>query len=396
MMRAKTYEEIKPLVDICKAGKLFAVQEWIATGKPINLPNIKEKIRRKSPLEIAIESGFHSLAQILLESGAEVEEQRYNPLLHALWKRRLDFVELLFQHGATIQSVSMDDVFNTWDRVIIEYFIDHGAELEEGDPLASALCSRIWPALGIYKQYKDRFPSFPEQLNIALRHHCKEGNVKWVALLLWAGADPYARGDDGTGPGDPEEQLSAIEFATLYDRFDLFKLKGMRLDPNHPLACSILQNACWSRNPNILKKLLENGFNPGSSEDQGPSLIQSLVNGIDWDMSPHFGYKPPKNDIDHSMGRDKLKMIHMVIRHGAKWQPEHHEINAARRALLKMRPDYTMEFVWILTGYNACDLENLDALLNETRMRRLLAGFKNRLEEMMRSLGKNVRNHSMP
>ena len=387
MKQANTYEEIKPLIELCKAGKLFAVQEWIAAEKPVNLPGIKEKTRRKSPLEIAIECGFHSLVQVLLEGGAAVEEPRYNPLLHALWKRRLDFVELLVAHGAKIQSVRMDEVFDTWDRGIIDFFIDQGADLEKDEPLAGALCSRIRPALGIYKQYQDRFPTFPEQLNIALRHHCKEGNVKWVSLLLWAGADPYVRGDDGTGETDPEEQMSAIELAILYGRFDLFKIKGMRLDPSHPLASSLLRKACWNEKPDILKRLLDNGFKPSNLEDQGSSLIQSLINGIDWELSPYYGYRSPKNDVDHWRGRDKLKMIHMVVRHGAKWQPEQYELNKARRSLLKMRCDYTMEFVWILTEYRACGRETVEKLLAGPKMRALLSNHKKRLDEIIKSFG---------
>jgi len=387
MKQADSYEELKPLVELCKAGKLFAVQEWIAAGKPVNLPDIKEKTRRKSPLEIAIECGFHSLVQVLLEGGAAIEVPRYNPLFHALWKRRLDFVELLIAHGAQIQSVRMDEVFETWNRGIIDFFIDQGADLEKDEPLAAALCSRIRPALGVFKQYQDRFPSFPEQLNIALRFHCREGNTKWVSLLLWAGADPYARGDDGTGERDPEEHNSAIELAALYDRFDLFKLKSMRLDPKHPMAYSILLNACWSRRPEILKKLLESGFDPSSSEDQGSSLISPLINGIDWEISPYYGYKREKNDIDHSGARDKLKMIHMVVRHGAKWQPERESIHRARRALLKMRPDYTVEFIWILAEYGACSREVVDELISGPKMRKLLSGHANRLQEIRESFG---------
>jgi hypothetical protein len=31
-------EEISPLADLCRAGKLFEVQDWIANGKPVNPP----------------------------------------------------------------------------------------------------------------------------------------------------------------------------------------------------------------------------------------------------------------------------------------------------------------------------------------------------------------------
>jgi len=90
----------------------------------------------------------------------------------------------------------------------------------------SALCWRIRTALGVYKLHKGHFPSFQEQLNIALRHHSKEGNLKWVSLMLWAGDDPLAKGSATPGDDpDPDEDLCALEYAALYGHFDILKLK---------------------------------------------------------------------------------------------------------------------------------------------------------------------------
>jgi hypothetical protein len=36
--QAPNFEQIKPLVELCKAGRLFEVQEWIRAGKPLNPP----------------------------------------------------------------------------------------------------------------------------------------------------------------------------------------------------------------------------------------------------------------------------------------------------------------------------------------------------------------------
>ena len=36
--RAESHDDIKPLVELCKAGKLFEVQKWIVSGKPVNGP----------------------------------------------------------------------------------------------------------------------------------------------------------------------------------------------------------------------------------------------------------------------------------------------------------------------------------------------------------------------
>ena len=96
--RTETYEEIKPLIKLCKAGKLFEVQQWIASGKPINGPPSVSGHRRKSPLEVAIDLGFHSLVLVLLEGGADIKESRYNPLQHVLWNKRMDLLAVSYTH----------------------------------------------------------------------------------------------------------------------------------------------------------------------------------------------------------------------------------------------------------------------------------------------------------
>jgi hypothetical protein len=222
--RAEDYDDIKPLIDLCKAGRLFDVQAWIADGKPINPPPVPAKgARKKCPVQVAIDSGFHSLLQVLLERGAIVQDGSFNALDQALRNRRLDLIKLLVENGADVRSVDMACVFDTWDPAIMEYFIDQGADVETGYPLAGALCWKIRTALGVFIRHKDRFPSFHSQINMALRHHCKEGDLKWVSLLLWAGADPFAKGPDSSDE-DPDEDLCALEYAALYKHFDIFKL----------------------------------------------------------------------------------------------------------------------------------------------------------------------------
>jgi hypothetical protein len=62
----------------------------------------------------------------------------------------------------------MASVFETWQPDIMKWFIEQGADVETDNPLAFALCNRIRTALGVFKSYKDRFPSFQEQANMAL------------------------------------------------------------------------------------------------------------------------------------------------------------------------------------------------------------------------------------
>jgi hypothetical protein len=297
-------------------------------------------------------------------------------------------VKLLVHHGADINSVTMEEVFGTWNNDIVEFFIDNGADLETGNPLADALCSRIRTALAIFKRYKDRFPSFQEQVNIALRHHCKEGNLKWVSLMLWAGGNPHARGSDSPGDFDPEDCNSALELAAIYGHFDIFKLKAIRLDPSHPGAGEILSSACFSEKSALLKMFLEKGFSPKILPDNGSSLIQSLLNRMSWKFNPWTRTRVEK-DIDSSDSRNIMRMIHMLVRHGAKWEPEgKSEINYARRSLLKMKPDYTMEFIWIMSEYKACPRDAIENLTRHTAMRALLSNHTGMLSRLMVSLCK--------
>lgn len=51
----------KELLKLCRAGRLYEIQEWIANGRTISVA----ATFKKAPLEIAVESGFHSLVRLL-------------------------------------------------------------------------------------------------------------------------------------------------------------------------------------------------------------------------------------------------------------------------------------------------------------------------------------------
>jgi len=393
MKRSETYEEIKPLIDLCKAGKLFEIQEWIVSGKPVNPPPSVSGYKRKSPLEIAIDLGFHSLVQVLLEGGANINEPRYWPLDHALHKRRLDLVKLLVKYGADIHSVSMASVFETWQPEIMKWFIEQGTDVETENPLAYALCNRIRTALGILKTYRNRFPSFQEQVNIALRHHCKEGNLKWVSLTLWAGADPYTKGPDSWEEDhDLEYDQNALELASDYENFEIFNLKNIDLDPTKPELKQLLLGACRAEKSDFLEKLLMKGFNPGDYENNGTPLIQALLTSMSWYFNPNRwdtwnSGRTTNRDMDNEKSREKIKMIHMLAKQGAKWLPkDRSETGEARRSLLKMKPDYTIEFIWIMSKFKACKREDIEELMRTPSIRSVINSYSARINDLLENL----------
>jgi ankyrin repeat protein len=390
MKRAETYEEIAPLVELCKAGKLFEVQDWIKAGKPVNPPPHVSGHRKKGPLEIAIEKGFHSLVQVLLEGGAEIDEG-LRLIEKAIDKNRLDLVELLVEHGADIHSVDMVDVFGSYQRPIMVWFVERGADIETDQPLAYALCNRVKPALGIVKKYGDSIPYIQEQVNTALRYHCREGNMRWVGLMLWAGGDPYAKGADEWGKSScVEYEKNALELAACWGSFEVFKLKRIRLDPGMPELSELLFYACQAHKSELLEMLIEKGFDPAAHEKQGTALIQelltSLVSSALFHSSRDFwelDSRSPRK-LDNSGSREKMKMIHLLAKQGAKWLPEgRKKIGEARRSLLKMRADYTVEFVWIMAEYGASRREDLEELVRTSSMKSLMAKHKVKVSQLM-------------
>jgi hypothetical protein len=375
--RASIYDEVRPLIDLCKKGKIFEVVEWIAQGRPINPPVPPAKGHRpKTPLELAMEMGIHSLVKILLESGAVDEADRYRPLIyHAIEKRRLDLIELFAANGFDPAAIDMSDVLHSWDPRIMEYFVERGASLETGQPLAWAFCDRIRTALKLYKSHVDQIPSLREQANIALRHHCKEGNLKWIALLLWAGADPYSPGEDTPQdePSNEEDGLCALGYAALHNHYEVFKLKNVKLDPTHPQMVKLIRYLHEGEGIEILQKLLKLGLNPNDEENGGCSAISSMIWYMGWWFPSYWGQAEEKN-LDRQRDRDALKAVHILALHGAKWIPSASQVNDARRTLLKLKPDYVAELAWIMAKYRACSLDVIKRLLGTPTMKRHVGG----------------------
>ncbi|MEX2672835.1 MAG: ankyrin repeat domain-containing protein [Phycisphaeraceae bacterium] len=391
--RAANQEAIAPLIELCKAGRLFDVQTWIAEGNPVNAPPPPEKGHRpKTPLEYAIDRGFHSLVQVLLEGGAIQEPAGDDaPIYRALQAKRLDIVQLLVEHDFDPRTVDMHQVFGTWDPKIMDYFIERGAEIRAGQPFAWALCNRIRTALGVYKRHREQMPELQQQADIALRHHCAEGNLKWVSLMLWAGADPFT-----PGFSHPEEEVdeddepwSAVGLAALLGHYEVFSLKPIRAGLPGPNPSEFVRYLTHGKGVEVLKSLLEKGLDPNDQPDGGCSAIEPCLESMSWDYVPSSygrfwdGHRGARK-ADTPRAREHIKAIHLLVRHGAKWKPaDKKEIESARRSLLKLEPDYTLEFVWIMAKYQACTFETVQELLRTPTIKSHMASHRERLQELL-------------
>lgn len=378
MKRAENYDDIRPLIQFCKDGRVFDALEWVKAGKPLDPPPTQPKCSRKrSPLQYAIESGCHSMVQVLLEGGAEVEQNnRYDALLDAVRCARFDFIKMLVEHGADVRRVDMREVFYTWDPEIIDYFIEQGADVETGNPLAYALSRGVRTALGVYKRFNERVPDFKRQLDHALRYHCHEGDLKWVSLLLWAGADPYAGGQcdpDYSYCGDDE--ACAIEYAIISGHLDVVRMKKMPHDPHNPKAFQCLENACTARNAAFAEHLLKRGYIVNDRPDGTSSQVSAIYSSVPRRVA-HYNLTKPVSEwvierpVDEQAVAEKAKILALILEHGARWRPvDKKEYQGMRKAMNQMDTGVTLDFVGLMVKHKACERAAMEELFRTESLR---------------------------
>jgi len=233
-----TVEESKHLLQLCKAGKLFEIQKWIKAGNSISVaPEVKI-----TPLQVAIDTGFHSLLELLAcnESSQKVKNQA---LARGVSHKRLDSIELLVTNGAEVKAIPFIDVLRAWDPTIIRYFISRGADFTTGSPFTTAFGEKIRTALHPWKECKENHPEvadqLQEQIDRALRHFCFEGDLKWVSLLMWAGANPRSVGPtiDEAYELDESEYLDALSAAACREDVKILKRLGPYVAKDNLAGC---------------------------------------------------------------------------------------------------------------------------------------------------------------
>jgi hypothetical protein len=392
--------DLEPLIRLCRQGKLFEVQEWIRDGSPIALSaEIARKKPKRNPLRTAIDEGFHSLVQVLLDAGCPTTVGNYRALDHAVELRRADLAAILVGHGADVREVSMSFVLEMWDSDMVELFLSNGASLHRGNPVALALIYKMRPALGLLKRYPDD-PGIRRQGGMALRYHASEGNQKWVALLLWAGADPWARGpyrpeDLDSDTDDEEDDPTAMELASYRGNLEIFRLKRITaaVTSNPQAAAMLIPAACIAPESDLLAWLLDRGHRPDVLADRGSLAICQLLQSMSCEIPTGFdhSWNPSRRGIDSSRAMEKMKMIHLLVANGAKWMPaDKQQMGAARRSLLMMAPGYVVEFVWLMQRYQACSRKDIETLLGTPAMQKLIANERTRLAALAGSLPESL------
>ena len=322
--REKLPDDLKELCSLCRAGKLFAVQQWIRDGRAYRMPPGNFAT---SPIRTAIQSGFHSLVEVLLQEGAIDQEEKNDALVRAIDNRNLDLVELLTQYGADPRTVDFDTVLWSRHPQIMRWFVASGLDLEcDCYPIARAFRYKHREFLGVYMSVRDTVPTARRQATMALRYHAADGNLKWVSLLLWAGADPrlpVPRLQDSDV--DEEDVETALVAAVRRGQFEVVKRIG--IDPARDDVTALAHEYCFCPNPKLTEILIALGADVRNQTGEN-SAMHWAFSAFEWSLDSRF--------LSYSKCEDALRCIEILAANGARWHPNDlYRISCFRRAIAK-------------------------------------------------------------
>jgi len=373
---AKSIEELFPLIEFCKAGNLAAVSKWIAEGKPINPPSGK-KTRRASPLQIAIEKGFLTLTEVLLEAGANPapENSSMNALWHAVERRRADIAALLLDRGMPIDSVDFGSVCYCADPTLINLFLERGADPKDGYPLYYGMKHCLNPLLGIYKTQVEKHPELQIQADMALCHFAREGNLRCVSLLIWAGARPDFEIPEVEGARNDFSYTCAFEQAAYGGHTNILK----RMKPeNYPIIIPRLLEICSSREGDSLEYALGLVSKISALPDEGLSVLNSLFWNLGWaaDPRPIFGVRSTVKIDRH------IDALEALVKHGLKWKPSPESARDLRRHIRHLEPEKILRVFRILKDHQAAEIPFMESLVATPTMRNHLGDHAKKIAEL--------------
>lgn len=202
---------------------------------------------------------------------------------------------------------------------------------------------------------------------MALRHHVQEGNLKWVSLLLWAGADPrlpVCRLDT-----DTEDVVgTALQDAVQYGNIEIVK-KFKPSSAHDDLRQLICQ--CWlTPQPQIVELLIASGADvtpKADGDDRDP--VQTALTAFQWSLDPTFSSGAYYN----SKTEAALRTIEILATHGARWQPaDRYRVSCLRRTLAAIAPSDAARYLRRIVSSKAIGGVMFKELMKTPKMQALL------------------------
>ncbi|MGA8938855.1 MAG: ankyrin repeat domain-containing protein, partial [Acidobacteriaceae bacterium] len=171
--------------------------------------------------------------------------------------------------------------------------------------------------LNVKQAHPDIATGLQEQLDRAMRHFSREGDLKWVSLLLWAGADPRSMGPNGMDEDDPEAHVTALQQATAFGHVEI--LKKFKLSRERDDLSRLLHEASFGQSSDIIVYLLQLGARPNDRANGGSSSLSRCLHFMHFEGIGIPGIA--RSRTIYSVA-ESLRKVRILAEHGAIWNPE--------------------------------------------------------------------------
>jgi len=326
-------EELRELIKLCLAGRVYDVERWIQEGRPFQALTYKrpKKASVVSPLRTAIRKKHRDLVLLLLCNGyrLDLEASGWNSVLdEALTIRAFDILDLLLKWGANPTTVRTYNVVDTYKTDVIARFWKAGVDYSADREFVFYLANTVNKPLYGWLRRNRSDQRLQDALDVALLEAVTEDEELPVRLLLWAGADPHRKVPMARELGRPDAWnedavFSSAAAAIAFGRHGLLDLLRIEAMPDLEAQTS------HAHDSGILKKLVA---------VRSPSDWSDIILAFIRQLCPPWG---PSSSWD---ARDALQFI--ASSGGKLTAVPSGEMRYLRRALLDVRA--SDDFLWLL------------------------------------------------
>lgn len=326
-------ESLEEFLKLMRTGQLFKVQARIRQLEPAVL--LDESIPAKfSPLLQAVETGFHSMIEVVLKCGRWGKEPLNQALSVALETKRWDLVELIIDQGASLSEIDFGEICRTVKPELMEKALRGGADPAAGNTFAFALNEiKARPLLRFIRELKDEYPVLCIQASLALIEAVQKKKARWAALLKWAGADPYMNvpyelTEHEWNPEDSDFGTTAAEQACIIGDFELFKALNLR--PNPEQAKDLLERTAFSCLLEIMKEVMRHVPKECINFGDPPTCaaLEHLLKYFPNSSNSYYRYSRREEEV--------VECMEFLLDRGARWHPSPEDIADLRRNLVRL------------------------------------------------------------
>jgi hypothetical protein len=326
-------EQLAEFLKLIRTGQLFKVQARIHEVEPEVL--LDESIPAKfSPLLQAVETGFHSMVEVVLKCGRWGKESLNQALSVALETKRWDLAELLIDQGASLSEIDFGEVCRTVNPELMEKALRGGADPAARNTFAFALDEiKARPLLRFIRELKDEYPVLCTQASLALIEAVQNKKARWAALLKWAGADPYMNvpyelTEEEWNPEDSDFGTTAAEQACAIGDFELFKALNLRPTPEQ--AKDLLERTAFSCSLEIMKEIMRHMPKECINFGNPPTCaaLEHLLKYFPNSSDSYYRYSRSEDQV--------VECMEFLLDRGARWHPTLEDIAYLRRTLMRL------------------------------------------------------------